>query len=341
MNAIFKEGFSFSGFERDLLALSLGSKRFLDISGVSGVDSISDGRGSLFADLDNDGDLDIFLTAVQREAHFLFRNNVGGENGFLRIELEGTRSGRDAFGAVVRVKSSAGIQTKIKAGGSGFLSQSDPRLLFGLGQDRYAEWVEVTWPGGAVQRFGRIDSGASLKVIEGQGDYITVAERRFRLSDPLSKSEAHMARLGLGRGDVFPDVTLRSVEDADGEELPLSDLLRPGRRHLINFWATYCLPCAEEMPKLQEFYPRFHDAGIELIGVIIDVESIDRVPAFLRDKGIRYPVYTIEVESISRVFSRGEVFLPPSVLLDERGRVLEVFGGWSDESRQAIRGLIR
>ena len=115
MGAIFKEGFSFSGYERDLLSMNLGDGRFMNISGVSGVDSISDGRGSVFADFDNDGDLDIFLTTAQGEAHFLFRNNVGQRNGFLRLELEGTRSGRDAFGTVVRVKTSAGVQTKMSS----------------------------------------------------------------------------------------------------------------------------------------------------------------------------------------------------------------------------------
>jgi peroxiredoxin len=337
MNAIFKEGFSFSGFERDRLALSLGGKRFLDISGVSGVDSISDGRGALFADLDNDGDLDIFLTAVQREAHYLFRNNVGSENRFLRVELEGTRSGRDAFGAVVRVKSSAGIQTKIKAGGSGFLSQNDPRLLFGLGKDHHAEWVEITWPSGAVQKLGRIGSDTSIKIVEGREDYVTIAEHRFQLPDPLSKPEALMARLGLRKGDPFPDVTLRAPED--DREIHLGDLFRPGRRYLVNLWATYCIPCREEMPELQKLYPRFREMGIELLGVSIDVDTVDRVQAFLEEKEIHYPIYTTEEASISRIFSRGEVFIPTSALLDDRGHVLEIFSGWSEESRAAIHRL--
>ena len=135
MGKIFQEGFSFSGYERDGLYLNLATKKFMDVSGVSGVDSLSDGRGAVFADFDNDGDVDIFLTTVQGEAHLLFRNNVGSENSFIRIALEGTRSGRDAYGAVVRMKTSAGTVTKLKAGGGGFLSQHDPRLLFGLGED--------------------------------------------------------------------------------------------------------------------------------------------------------------------------------------------------------------
>ena len=93
MGTIFKKGFSFSGYERDMLKWNVGD-RFVDISGASGIDSISDGRGTCFADFDNDGDMDVFLTAEQGEAHFLFRNNVGSEQNHLRVELIGSTSGR-------------------------------------------------------------------------------------------------------------------------------------------------------------------------------------------------------------------------------------------------------
>ena len=104
MSAIFREGLSFSGFERDYLGLNLvnrgtvgnpsaaGSVRYLDISGITGADSLSDGRGATFADFDNDGDTDIFLVTLQGSAHHLFRNNISQDAGFLRIELEGTQA---------------------------------------------------------------------------------------------------------------------------------------------------------------------------------------------------------------------------------------------------------
>ncbi len=159
-------GFSFSGYERDQLMLNLGEGKFLDISGVSGMDSITDGRGAVFADFDNDGDLDVFLRAMHGTAHLMFRNNVGNANGFLRIALEGRESTRDAFGAVVRVKTSRGILTKVKSGGSGYLSQSDPRLLFGLGEDAKAEWLEVTWPDGRKRRLAGPKAGATVVLRE-------------------------------------------------------------------------------------------------------------------------------------------------------------------------------
>ena len=104
-----------------------GQVKYFEVSGLSGMDSITDGRAGVFADFDNDGDLDVFSTTIQGQSHLLFRNNVGSANNFLRVSLQGTNAGKDAFGAVVRVKTTAGIETKIKAGGSGFVSQNDLR----------------------------------------------------------------------------------------------------------------------------------------------------------------------------------------------------------------------
>ena len=103
-------GFSFSGYERDTTRLNRGG-RFLDISGVTGADSATDGRGAAFADLDNDGDVDIALRVqadIGERRLLLYRNEVGNRNGFLRVSLEGRESGRDAFGAVVRVTTADG-----------------------------------------------------------------------------------------------------------------------------------------------------------------------------------------------------------------------------------------
>jgi len=337
MGAIFKEGFSFSGYERDLLAMNSGDGTFLDVSGVSGVDSISDGRGSLFADFDNDGDTDIFLTTAQREAHYLFRNNVGNENGFLRITLEGTDAGRDAYGTVVRVKTSAGVQTKVKAGGTGYLSQPDGRLLFGLGEDERAEWVEVTWPGGGRQKLDSVAANSSIRVVEGADGFTEVVESRFRLVDPLDPEEARLAGVGFRVGQEFPDIPLRAL---DGTTMSLTDALTPGRKSLVNLWATWCMPCAAEMPELQELYPGLRRSGVDLIGVSVDLETVDNVPGYVRAREIDYPIYTTDPSVMETLFPRGEVVVPVTVLLDESGRVLEIYSGWSRQSEQSLRALV-
>lgn len=337
MGAIFKKGFSFSGYERNLLSMNVGQGRYVDISGVSGADSISDGRGSVFADLDNDGDPDIFLTTAQGEAHYLFRNNFGNRNGFIRVDLVGTRGAADAFGAVVRVKMSAGIQTRLKAGGSGFLSHHDSRLLFGLGSDEHAEWVEVTWPGGAVQKFERVPSRSTIRIVEDLDEYELVAEKRLRLVDPLGADETFLAGLGIERGETFPDLNLRSTS---GESVRLHELLRPERTLLVNLWATWCHPCAREMPELQRIYSDLDQAGIDLVGVSVDFDTADNVGPYVREMKITYPIYTTDEAAMETLYPRGEATVPLTLLLDGQGRILEIHSGWSDASERAIHNLM-
>jgi len=164
--ALLQKGYSFSGWERDKVWLSTKGGKFVDISGISGADSISDGRAAVFVDFDDDGDLDILLRAMHGRATFLFRNELGHEKNWLRVVLTGTKSGRDAFGAVVRVKSKLGIQTKVKQGGGRFMAQSDPRLLFGLGDEGKVDWIEVTWPNGVKQRVEGAAAGSTVRIEE-------------------------------------------------------------------------------------------------------------------------------------------------------------------------------
>ncbi|HYP52794.1 MAG TPA: CRTAC1 family protein, partial [Pyrinomonadaceae bacterium] len=226
---MFGEGFSFSGYERDPLYLNTGAKKFIDISVVSGIDSITDGRAGVFADFDNDGDLDVFSTTIQGQSHLLFRNNVGQDNRHLRIALEGdgkTAGGRDAFGAVVRVKTSAGTLTKIKSGGSGFISQHDPRLLFGLGRDARAEWVEVTWASGKAERFaGEFGAGTSWLLREGAGRAEALKLGRAKLPDPLTREQMFARGLKVAVGQPLPELNLKTV---GGQSVTLRSQMKPG-----------------------------------------------------------------------------------------------------------------
>lgn len=170
-------------FGEDALYMNRGG-RFEDQAAARGVLGPGMGMGVSFGDPDNDGDLDVGVTTIQKTARLLYRNNIGQRNRSLRVTLVGTKSGRDAFSAVVRVKSSLGVQTKLKSGGSGFLSSHDPRLLFGLGEGAVIEWVEVTWPTGARQQYTGIAAGESLLIHEGAGTVERVTEKKFSLVGP-------------------------------------------------------------------------------------------------------------------------------------------------------------
>lgn len=330
-----QEGFSFSGYERDPLYLNLhseGVKKFLDISGVSGIDSISDGRAGVFADFDNDGDLDVFMTTIQGQSHLLFRNNVGQENNFLRVMLEGDKkTGRNAFSSVVRVVTSAGTLTKIKDGGSGFISQHDPRLLFGLGRDAAAQSIAVTWSNGEVERFtGDARANQTVLLRKGAGRIETVAVKRTQLPDPLTRSEAFARNLKIAVGKPLPDVQLKST---GGETTSLKSQLRAGRRTLFNIWATWCAPCAQEMPELERLRPALARRGIDLIGLNVDAEPDADIRGFLRDNPVSYTVLVGGVPLIESFYATDQLSVPLSVLVDERGIVTEIIPGWSNETR--------
>jgi thiol-disulfide isomerase/thioredoxin len=346
---MFGEGFSFSGYERDPLYLNLGTKKFMDISGVSGIDSITDGRAGVFADFDNDGDLDVFSTTIQGQAHLLFRNNVGQENNWLRIALEGNaKTGRDAFSAVVRVKTSQGTLTKIKDGGSGFISQHDPRLLFGLGRDASAEWIEVTWPHGKTERFaGEAKAGATLLLKEGTGRAEAVTLARATLPNPLTRTEAFARGLKIKVGQPMPELSLqpvrRTASAASGAAAvavaSLRKQLKPGRRALVNVWATWCTPCAAEMPELEALRAPLAARGIDLFGLNVDSDPVADVSGFIKMHGVQYPNFKGGVAAIESLYATDELSVPMSVIIDDKGIVTEIIPGWSAETRRRFSVL--
>ena len=313
----------------------MGDKRFLNISGVSGLDSLSDGRGAVFADFDNDGDYDVFLTTIQGRAHLLFRNNVGQDRARLRVQLEGTRSGTDGFGAIVRIGTSAGTLAKVKSGGEGYLAQHDPRLLFGLGQDSAAKWLEVQWPSGQKQRFEEMPPASSIKIVEGENRIHSVPETATRLPDPLSERDIMLGKLKVKPGDKFPELNLRGLDGKPWVKPPSS-----GKYTLVNLWATWCLPCAKEMPELQALQDR-KAQKLATLGICLDPEvGESRVRQFLKKRRIHYQNAMAGPDLINQIFSGEEVFIPLSFILDPKGRVIEVFAGWSPKIKARLDQII-
>ncbi len=343
MTEIFEKGLSFSGFERDGLYLSRGDGTYLEISGVSGLDSIGDGRGCSFADLDNDGDLDVVVVPVQNEGRRLYRNNVGQENGFIRVSLEGTQSARDAFGTVVRLRTPLGTQTKIKSGGSGFVSAGDPRLVFGLGPrsgQHESYELTVTWPSGLVETYPDVRAGQSLRLVEGAGTVEMVSERLRSLPDPEPASEQLFHSLAFRKGEPLPDLSVVTLpSSSSGSSGTLGSLLKPGRKTVVNFWATWCVPCSVEMPELSRLQDKLAAAGVDLIGISLDFGQRDAALSYLEERSIRYKNVLLDEKDIEKIYASPQLTVPLTLLVDEEGRVLEAHSGWSAETRARLLAL--
>jgi hypothetical protein len=124
-------------------------------------------RGAAYADIDNDGFLDVLVSTNAGPA-FLFHNE-GGTNHSLRLKLVGTKSNRDGIGAVVRITSGSDRQSKMLRSGSSYLSQSELVLTFGLGTQTKADNVEIQWPSGQVDKLSNVNAGQTVTVEEGKG----------------------------------------------------------------------------------------------------------------------------------------------------------------------------
>ena len=126
------------------------------------------GRGLAYGDFDRDGDLDILLTTNNGPA-YLYRNDQLAQNRSIRFHLVGTKSNRDAIGAVVHILSGGQTQSQIVKGGSSYLSQSELPLTFGLGKRDRVERVQIEWPSGVKEEFKNLATGRCYQVTEGKG----------------------------------------------------------------------------------------------------------------------------------------------------------------------------
>jgi len=149
------------------LFLNDGRGTFRDVAALagSGFAAPKVGRGLAIGDYDRDGDQDVLMTTNQGPA-LLYRNDVAPGNRSFQLKAIGTRSNRDAIGAVVRVWTPDGAQSQMVKTGSSYLSQSELGLTFGLGRRDHAERVMVEWPSGGSQEFKNVAAGR-YECIEG------------------------------------------------------------------------------------------------------------------------------------------------------------------------------
>ena len=132
-----------------------------------GVAAAHCSRGCAFGDFDNDGDIDILIVNLS-EAPSLLRNDVSGNNHWLKVKLVGTKSNRSAIGARVLAKYGKKIHAQEVLSQSSFYSASDPRLHFGLGGETSAD-LEIRWPSGMRQTLKGVEANQIVTIKEGTG----------------------------------------------------------------------------------------------------------------------------------------------------------------------------
>ena len=138
-------------------------------------------------------------------------------------------------------------------------------------------------------------------------------------------------------GQPAPDFALRS---STGENLRLSEYR--GDVVMINFWATWCGPCRQEMPLLDDLYNRYQRVGFNLLGVNIDDDS-SRAMDMMAELGVNFPVLFDERKEVSRMYDVDA--MPVTILVDREGNVRYVHQGYKPGYEELyldeIRSLLR
>ncbi len=137
--------------------------------------------------------------------------------------------------------------------------------------------------------------------------------------------------------DSAPDFTLKS---RDGSNMRLSELR--GQVVMINFWASWCGPCRQEMPLLDELYQQYEPLGFTLLGVNVEQDVAD-AERLLKDAPVSFPVLYDPDNSVTKAYD--VVAMPSTILVDRDGNMRYVHHGYKpgyeDDYQTQIRELIR
>jgi len=149
------EGRSLSGYQQSRIWVNDGAGQFQDVAPAVGGASTHDGRAVALVDLENEGTLDA-VVANQRGPAEVYQNQASSDHDWIAFDLTGTESNRSAIGAEVQLtwttqQGTRQTQVQQVLGGSGFSSQNQRRLHFGLGQDANVKSALIRWPSDTTQ----------------------------------------------------------------------------------------------------------------------------------------------------------------------------------------------
>jgi len=343
INELIRADSTWSGYERNVFYANNCDGTFSDVSGAVGLDFIEDGRAFALADFDHDGRQEVFLKNRNAPQLRILKNVMRELPLAISFRLQGTKSNRDAIGAVVAIETATGRQTRTLQAGSGFLSQSSKDLFFGLGIAKGPLQATIRWPSGLVQELRDLEPGRRIWLVEGSAQFRT---------EPFNEQVTDVRRTapsqqGIERLPAAVETWLLvpvsapdfSLPDSSGQARTLAALR--GKPVLLNFWTNRSPGCQEDLKTFNRLNKNWANEGLQLLTVNLDeaigAESLQSSPRehSVSSSHLSFPVLrgSEEVAAIYNILYRylfdrhRDLSLPTSFLIDEQGEIVKVYQG--------------
>ena len=339
INELIRSDGTWAGYLRNVFFFNNGDGTFSNIAGAVGLDFQDDSRAFALADFDHDGRLEIALKNRSGPQLRILRSEAPDLGNALALRLRGTKSNRDAVGAVVILSTAEGRQIKMLQAGSGFPSQHTREIFFGIGKAVSAS-AEIRWPSGDVQHVEGLPANHRVEIEEGSGKFQAVP---FRPHQPLAtippppEAQPPPATCETWLVDpiLAPDFDL---PDLAGPRHRLSDL--KNKVVALNFWATWSPPSLDTLRALDRSSALRR--ALEVLAVNLDrSEDAAEVRSFARANSLQAPVL-LAGDDVSGVYNliyhfmfdrRRNLGLPTTFLIDRNGFIVKVYQGPVDAER--------
>jgi tetratricopeptide (TPR) repeat protein len=340
INELIRSDGTWAGYQRNVFFFNNGDGTFSNISGAVGLDFPDDSRAFALADFDHDGRLEIALKNRTGPQLRILHCEATGIGNALALRLRGTKSNRDAIGAVVVLETAEGRQMKILQAGTGFPSQHTKEIFFGIGKAVSAN-AEIRWPNGGVQHLEGLPANHRIEIEEGTERFQAELFRPYQplsvIPDPpVAVAPPAACETWLIDPILAPDFEL---PDVDGTHHLLSALR--GRTVVLNFWATWSPPSVETLRAL-DHSPALRTPELELLAINLDKpQDAAQVRAFVQANSLRLPVL-LASDNVSGIYNlvyhfmfdrRRNLGLPSTFLINTKGYIVMVCQGPVDAER--------
>ena len=316
---------SLSGHERNKLFVNRGGKSFRDLSGISGLDNVADGRGFAVFDYNRDGKQDIALVNANAPLFNLYRNAVTAHGNVIALRFEGSnttskavqsRTNRDGYGAMVIAETANGPTLKREHRcGEGFAAQNSDTMLIGIGSAETVSRLLVRWPSGQAYTLQNVAAG-------------TLVTARENVDAPFETSNYLKSLPTPDRPEKEQPTFAVAAKDSEAKS--------GTKLRLYTTTATWCEACVRHLPEINSMAGLLAEDGIEIVALPIDPEDDKKkLEAYLAKWKPEYrmlvdlPVSEREAVTAFLATQTGTEAppLPSSVVTDATGKALLISTG--------------